>query len=109
VKNIKKEPLAFGGFNPLDSVYNYEPTPKELSVDEKKYILGAQGNVWTEYITTFSQVEYMAVPRMCALSEVLWTPAEKKNYNNFVERLKVHAKLLDRMKVNYAKHFMIKK
>jgi hexosaminidase len=109
VKNIKKAPLAFGGFNPLDSVYNYEPTPKELSADEKKYILGAQGNVWTEYITTFSQVEYMAVPRMCALSEVLWTPAEKKNYNNFVERLKVHAELLDRMKVNYAKHFMIKK
>jgi hexosaminidase len=107
-KNRKKEPLAIGGYNPLDSVYNYEPTPKVLSADEKKFILGAQGNVWTEYIKTFSHVEYMSVPRMCAMAEVVWTPAEKKNYHNFIERLKVHTKLLDRMNVNYTKHFLKK-
>ncbi len=107
-KNKKSEPLAIGGYNPLESVYNYEPTPKQLSISERKYILGAQGNVWTEYITDFNQVEYMSVPRMCALAETLWTPSAKKNYNNFIARLKNHSRLLDMMKVNYAKHFLKK-
>lgn len=99
------EPLAIGGFNPLDSVYNYDPTPASLSASEQKYILGAQGNVWTEYITDFSKVEYMALPRMCALSEVLWTKPENKNYRDFITRLGLHLKMLDRMNVNYAKHY----
>jgi hexosaminidase len=100
-----KEPMAIGGFNPLDSVYNYNPTPDSLNTDEQKYIMGAQANVWTEYITTFSHVEYMSLPRMSALSEVLWTNQENKNYTDFVSRLKQHTGLLDRMKANYAKHF----
>ncbi len=104
-KDKAKEPLAIGGFNPLDSVYAYDPTLKVLAADDKKYIMGAQGNVWTEYILDFSSVEYMSMPRMAALSEVLWTKPDKKNYKNFVERLKVHSKLLDKMHVNYAKHF----
>ena len=108
-KDKTKEPLAIGGFNPLDSVYKYDPTPKILNPDEQKYIMGAQGNVWTEYINTEKQVEYMAVPRMCALAEVLWTPKEKKNYNSFIIRLKQNSKLLDRMNVNYAKHFLTQK
>jgi hexosaminidase len=102
------EPLAIGGYNPLDSVYNYDPTPKSLSAAEQKYILGAQGNVWTEYIRDFSQVEYMSIPRMCALAEVLWTKPENKNYKKFISRLGVHSQILGRMKVNYAKHFIIK-
>lgn len=105
-KDKMHEPLAIGGFNPIDSVYNYDPTPKSLSVSEQKYILGAQGNVWTEYIRDFAHVEYMSVPRMSALSEVLWTKPENKNYNNFIARLKLHSKILDRMKINYAKHFI---
>lgn len=109
LKDRTKEPMAIGGFNPLDSVYNYDPTPKSLTLNEQKYILGAQGNVWTEYITTFSQVEYMSIPRMCALSEVLWTQPESKNYRKFIERLEMHSKLLDRMKVNYATHFKTRK
>jgi len=107
-KNKMKEPLAIGGYNPLDSVYKYIPTPKELSHDEQKYIMGAQGNVWTEYITTFKQVEYMAVPRMCALAEVLWTKIENKSYPDFILRLKQHTFMLDKGKVNYAKHFLTK-
>jgi hexosaminidase len=103
-----KEPLAIGGFNPLDSVYAYNPTPKVLLSDEMKYILGAQGNVWTEYITDFSQVQYMSMPRMAALSEALWTLPEKKSYKNFIIRLKLHSKTLDKMNVNYAKHFLRK-
>ena len=105
-KNKAAEPLAIGGYNPLDSVYNYNPMPDSLTAEEKNYVLGAQGNVWTEYMKTFKHVEYMSVPRMCALAEVLWTPSEKKDYRNFVSRLKVHSKFLDRMKVNYAKHFL---
>ncbi|MGZ3932274.1 MAG: family 20 glycosylhydrolase, partial [Bacteroidia bacterium] len=108
-KDRSKEPLAIGGYNPLDSVYAYNPTPKVLSSDEQKYILGAQGNVWTEYIQNEKQVEYMAVPRMCALAEVLWTQPEKKNYTNFIIRLKQHRKLLDKMNVNYSRHFLTPK
>jgi hexosaminidase len=102
-KDRTKEPMAIGGYNPLKNVYQYEPTPKELSDAEKKYIMGAQGNVWTEYILNFSHVEYMSVPRMMALSETLWTP--KKKYRDFIYRLKRQTLLLDKMKVNYAKHF----
>ncbi len=109
LEDNSQEPLAIGGFNPLDAVYNYNPTPNILSVDEQKFILGAQGNVWTEYITDFSKVEYMSMPRMAALSEVLWTPLNKKNYKNFILRLKIHSKLLDKMNVNYAKHFLTQK
>ncbi len=105
-KDKINEPLAIGGYNPLDSVYAYDPTPKVLNTQEKKYILGAQANVWTEYILTQKQIEYMAVPRMCALSEVLWTNSTKKNYPDFIKRLTVNSKLLDRMRVNYARHFL---
>ncbi len=108
-KNTKAEPFAIGGYNPLDSVYKYNPTPKELLPEEKKYIMGAQGNVWTEYITSFSQVEYMAIPRMCALAEVLWCKPESKNYANFIERLKQNKNTLVKQKINYAKHFLTKK
>lgn len=103
---IDKEPLAIGGFNPLDSVYNYNPTPESLSKEESQFIMGAQGNVWTEYILNEKQVEYMAVPRMIALAEVLWSKPEDKNFNNFLIRLKKNAFILDRMQVNYAKHFL---
>ncbi len=108
-KDKSKEPLAIGGFNPIDSVYAYNPTPMTLPEEGWKYVLGAQGNVWTEYIIDFKGVEYMSMPRMAALSETLWTPKDKKNYKNFIERLKLHAKTLDKMNVNYAKHFLTKK
>ncbi|MES2132037.1 MAG: beta-N-acetylhexosaminidase [Bacteroidota bacterium] len=106
VKDNTNEPLAIGGFNPLDSVYNYKPVPAALTADEKQFILGAQGNVWTEYISDFKQVEYMSVPRMIALAEALWTPIDQKNYTDFISRLTINAKLLDKMKVNYARHFL---
>ncbi len=98
------EPLAIGGFLPLNTVYGYEPIPAKLSVEEAKYIKGAQGNVWTEYMPTESQVEYMVYPRAIALSEVLWSQQNKKNYDNFLNRLKIEMKRLDRLQVNYAKH-----
>lgn len=106
VKEKENEPLAFGGYNSLEAVYTYNPMPTELTVEEQQYILGAQGNLWTEYVPDFKQVEYMALPRMCALAETLWTKPEQKNYNAFLTRLRNHARLLDVEKANYAKHFL---
>ena len=101
--NPKNEPLAIGGYTPVEKVYRYEPVPPALSRRERPYIMGAQGNLWTEYITTTRHVEYMALPRMAALAEVLWTPAKGRNYRNFQKRLIRHFKALDQMKVNYSR------
>ncbi len=95
------QPLAIGGFSPLEKVYGFEPVPPVLSEKEAKHILGAQGQIWTEYILDTDHVEMMALPRMCALAEVVWTPASKKDYDDFYTRLETHAKRLDRMDVNY--------
>lgn len=101
--NSKTEPLAIGGFTTVEKVYSYEPTPSELSIEEQKYILGAQGNVWTEYMPNFRQIEYMIFPRICALSEVLWSPKENRNWDDFKIRLTKHFKLLDKLGINYSK------
>ena len=96
------EPLAIGGHTTLQKVYSYEPVPEGLNAEEAKYILGAQGNVWTEYILTPEDVEYMAVPRMLALAEVLWTPKEKRDEADFISRLEREFPRLDTLHVHYA-------
>jgi len=96
------EPKAIGGFLPLKKVYSYEPVPEELKADERKHILGAQGNLWTEFIPTVKQAEYMALPRMIALSEVDWSPKGKRDFLEFRTRLTPHLRKLDFMKVNYS-------
>ena len=95
------EPRAIGGYLPMEKVYSYEPIPSELTEDEAKHILGAQANVWTEYIADASQVEYMALPRMSALAEVVWTPKEFRDYEKFLYRMDRQYERLDAMKVNY--------
>lgn len=97
------EPLAIGGFNTLKRVYEYEPLPKELTQEEAKYVLGAQANLWTEYVTTPKQVHYMVLPRMLALSEVLWSPADHKNWASFNNRLQTHFKSFDQKGLHYSK------
>jgi len=97
------EPLAFGGYTTVQKVYSYEPVPAELKPEEHKYILGAQGNVWTEYILTPEHVEYMAVPRMLALAEVLWTPKEKRDEKDFIRRLEEEFPKLEAKGVNASK------
>lgn len=99
--NPATEPLAIGGYLPLDKVYSYEPMPNELSVAEQKYILGVQGNIWTEYIPTPESVEYMAFPRAIALAEIGWMQAGPHNFEDFAQRLKNHLPKLTG--VNYAK------
>ena len=99
--NPASEPLAIGGFVPLDSVYAYEPIPAILTPQEAAHVIGAQGNLWTEYIPTPTQAEYMLMPRMLALSEVLWSPKEARNWQGFVARLPAQLARLDAMGVRY--------
>ncbi|GAB3510152.1 family 20 glycosylhydrolase [Spirosoma knui] len=100
-----QEPMAFGGSLPLSLVYSYNPTPANLSAAEAKHILGAQGNLWTEYLETADQVEYMVWPRAAALAEVVWTPLAQKNYDDFSRRLLMHVERLANLNVNYARTF----
>ena len=93
---------AIGGFTTLKKVYSYEPTPAELTKDEAKHILGAQGNLWTEFIPTPAHAEYMAIPRMLALSEVVWSPKSIRNWTDFRHRMASQYIRLKLMKVNYS-------
>lgn len=101
----KGEPLAIGGYLPLKKVYAFNPVPEVLSEQESKYVLGAQGNVWTEYMTNSGQVEYMVFPRILAMSEVLWSPENHKDYGEFVKRVERFYKRLDTLNYNHANHF----
>ena len=100
-RDQSKEPLAIGGFLPLETVYAYEPVPADLDADGARHVLGAQGQLWTEYMRDSKQVEYMAFPRMSALSEVVWTPAAAKDFADFKSRLGEHLKRLKALDVNY--------
>lgn len=99
----KTEPLAIGGFLPLEKVYNYEPIPAALTEEEGTYVMGAQGNVWTEYMKTPQYVEYMVYPRAAALAEVVWSPKASKNYGSFKNRMLDQLKRYDVYGINYCK------
>ena len=102
----KTEPLAIGGLTPVREVYSYEPLPPQLAAGENKYILGAQANLWTEYIGTPEHAEYMAYPRACALAEVVWSPKQGKDYINFLQRMETHLQRLKKWNVNCAQHLV---
>lgn len=104
-KPFEAEPLAIGGYIPLERTYSYEPVPDQLTGEEAKYILGAQGNVWTEYMHSGNKVEYMAYPRASALAEVVWSPLKKRNWNDFLDRLQTHFKRFEFMEINAAEHY----
>jgi hexosaminidase len=95
------EPLAIGGYTPLDKVYAFEPVPDSLTPAEAAHVLGAQGNLWTEYIDTPEYAEYMVMPRMLALSEVLWSPKARRDWSDFTARLPVQLRRLDALDVRY--------
>jgi hexosaminidase len=97
----RTEPLAIGGNLPLERVYAFDPIPKELTSQEARHILGAQGQLWTEYIATSEHLEYMAFPRACALSEVVWMPQDAREYDDFVARLGTHLERLETRSTNF--------
>ena len=98
------EPLAIGGFLPIEKVYEYEPVPKGLSKRQRKHIIGAQGNLWTEYIPSRSKLDYMAYPRTCAMAELNWTESKQKKFPDFVKRLETHLKRLSNYGVNFSEN-----
>ena len=99
-KDRAREPLAIGGFLPLDSVYTWDPIPKAIAPDKLGRILGVQAQIWTEYIPDGRAVEYMAFPRLSALAEVAWTPASGRDLLAFKSRLGKHLERLRVMDVN---------
>ncbi len=104
-QNKKEDSVTIGGYTTVQKVYSYEPIPKELSAEEAKYVLGAQANVWTEYIKNIPKLEYMIFPRISALSEVLWSSKEQRDWNSFEKRLQTEFKRYDWWKVNYSKAY----
>lgn len=95
------QPLAIGGFLTLRKVYHYEPVPPDLTEEQAAYIIGTQGNVWTEYMLNDKYVEYMAFPRACAIAEIAWLDPAKKNWLDFLSRLAGFYEHLAALNVNY--------
>jgi hexosaminidase len=100
-QDTANEPPAIGGFLPLQRVYDFEPIPAELTPTEAKHILGAQGQIWGEYLTDNRHAEYLTFPRACALAEVTWSPREGKDYGAFLRRLRLHRARLDALGIQY--------
>lgn len=103
---MNDDSLAANKFLPLETVYNYEPVPGELNAEQAKYIWGAQGNLWSEYVSNPAKIEYMLFPRLDALSEILWSPKQNKNYPDFLRRLKTQFKRYDLMGITYSKRYL---
>ena len=95
------EPLAIGGMTPIEDTYRYEPIPSELTADEATHVLGPEACVWTEYMPTTDQVEYMAYPRVLALAEIAWSPRDARDWESFRSRLPAALGLLDRLGVRH--------
>jgi hexosaminidase len=98
------ESLAIGGYLPLEKVYQYDPMPEDLTLEQSSYIQGAQANIWTEYISTPEHVDYMTYPRALALAEVVWAQADHKDYADFITRLHGNKVYLDSMGINPSHH-----
>lgn len=103
-KDTAAEPLAIGGYLPIERVYSYEPVPRSLTPDEQRHIVGVQANLWTEYIPDFAQVQYMVLPRMAALAETQWCSPDKKVYDRFLRRAARLCGIYDINGWNYATH-----
>lgn len=99
--DAKQEPLAIGGFLPLERVYEFEPVPDSLTSEQPRHILGPQANLWSEYLSTPAQLEYMAYPRALALSEVAWSSKTSRSWLGFEKRLPYALGSLDKLHVNY--------
>ena len=107
--DTQKPYLSICCLTTVDKVYSQDPVPAEFTPEQAKLILGAQANLWTEYVHSPEQAEYLVAPRMTALSEVQWTPVSKKNYDEFKNRIVSIRNIFDIMQVNYAKHMFEEK
>ena len=101
LKSQNAQPLAIGGYLPLSKVYGMEPVPAELTPEEGKYIIGAQCNLWTEYVASPDHAMYMLLPRLAAMCEVQWMMPDAKNYENFCTRLPLLQQMYRRLGYKY--------
>jgi hexosaminidase len=101
---IADEPFAIGGMTSVEDVYNYEPIPAELDTENAHHVLGAQANLWSEYIPTEAHLQYMMLPRATALSEVLWTNKDNKDYERFLSSIDLMKTIYETNGWNYARH-----
>ena len=99
--DARLEPLSIGGFIPLEKAYAYEPVPKQIAKDREKFILGAQAQLWTEYVATPEHAEYMMFPRLLAFAEAVWSPPAVRSYDDFRRRLPYQLGRLDKQDVRY--------
>jgi hexosaminidase len=104
-RDIDQDPLAIGGYVPIEKVYAFDPVPETFTAEQGAHVLGGQGNVWTEYIATARHLDYMVFPRLLALAEVLWTPRERRSWDGFSQRLPDQLARLDQQGVTYSRHF----
>lgn len=104
-EDTEHEPLAFGGYTPLEKIYGYDATPAELTPEQAKHILGLQANLWTEYIHDMRHAEYMVLPRQAALAESQWCDPSAKSYPDFLQRLQRLERFYDLYNYNYRKGF----
>lgn len=100
-----EDSVTFGSYLPIETVYGYNPVPAALNENQSKHILGAQANVWTEYIGNFSKLQYTIFPRIAAISEVLWTQKENKGWDDFEKRLPVLFNRLEKKDIHYSKAY----
>lgn len=100
-EELDDEPIAQEGYLPIEKVYRYHPVPSAIAADKVHHILGAQAQVWTEYIPTPAHVEYMVFPRLCAFAEVCWSSNAERDFEEFRSRLETHLRRLDALSVNY--------
>lgn len=98
-----EEPLAFDAYNPLSDVYKFDPVVSTMTPEQAKHVLGGQANLWAEHLTNPKASEYMIFPRLAALAEVLWSPKEKRDWNDFTTRLPVLLDRYDYLGITYAK------
>ncbi len=103
-KDTDDEPLAIGGYVPIERVYSFDPVPDRVAPENRSHILGVQANHWSEYFPTFSHLQYMALPRWAALAEIQWTEPDRKDYADFLSRLPQLIKSYDAEGYNYATH-----
>jgi hexosaminidase len=101
--NHATEPKAIGGFLPLDMVYALDPMPAALDLKFAAHILGAQGNLWTEFVPSPKHAQYMIYPRLCAIAEITWSPKTGRDYADFTHRLQTQFRRFDQMGINYRK------
>ena len=103
-EDIASEPMCIGGYLPVERVYEFQPLPEELTPEQQKHIIGVQANIWTEYIAHFWHVQYMALPRMEALTEIQWNNPQERDFDAFVERCRHMTQLYDLYHYTYADH-----